>query len=84
MAYFPLATLMILQGTSAYQRTQGPGIVGNSRDTWNLPYPPLQVSVISSHNIDLMFLHAIYQAVVGVYALMVAFQPLPAFISCNS
>ncbi len=53
----------------------------HDRHTRDLPDAPLEVAVVGGHDVDLVLHDAVDDAVIGVDALVVATQPLPALIA---
>lgn len=56
----------------------------NNRHTRNLPYPPLEIAIVCSDKIDSVFLDAVDDAVIGIGALVVALEALPALVAGNA
>jgi hypothetical protein len=46
--------------------------------------PSFQISIVRSHDIDLMSHDSVDDAVISVCALVATLQSFPSFISCNS
>lgn len=53
----------------------------HNRHTRNLPDPPLQIAIVRRNNVDLILHDAIDDAVIGIDALVVALQALPALVA---
>ena len=56
----------------------------HNRDTRNLSDPPLQVSVVGRNQVDAVLHDPVHNAVVGIGALVIALEALPAFIARNA
>jgi hypothetical protein len=56
----------------------------HNRHTWHFTNPPLEVSVVCCNNVDLVPHHSIHDTVIGVGALVAAFESLPSLVSGNA
>lgn len=56
----------------------------DNRHAGNLANPPLQIPIVRRNNVDPVLEDAVDDAVVGVSALVVAGQPLPALVAGNA
>lgn len=53
----------------------------HDRHPGHLPQPPLQIAIVGRDDVDAVPLHAVHDAIVGVHALVVALQTLPALVT---